>query len=182
MMMKKTLLTICVASFMLTGCVALQQDVVSLERRLDTLEYGNQQLRKQNDKSFGNYLARQKRYDQFIDLILQYRNKLQTVYGSAQVDAVQRAQKKTVFAELLRDYENLKQRWGGYTGFDNWMFNDLNNAKLASVGNYHQWVPSLDNLLKECSGDLPCFYKRANAIAKLKPEARLKELLRLAQS
>ena len=139
-------------------------------------------LRKQNDKSFGNYLARQKRYDQFIDLILQYRNKLQTVYGSAQVDAVQRAQKKTVFAELLRDYENLKQRWGGYTGFDNWMFNDLNNAKLASVGNYHQWVPSLDNLLKECSGDLPCFYKRANAIAKLKPEARLKELLRLAQS
>ena len=47
--MKKTLLTVCGIALLSSGC-ALQQDVVSLERRLDTLEYGNQQLRKQNDK------------------------------------------------------------------------------------------------------------------------------------
>jgi tol-pal system protein YbgF len=48
-MMKKTLLTICAAAFLLTGCVALQQDVVILERRLEALENRNQALQKQND-------------------------------------------------------------------------------------------------------------------------------------
>ena len=48
-MMKKTL-TICCAAFLLTGCVALQQDVITLERRLETLEFRNRELQKQNEK------------------------------------------------------------------------------------------------------------------------------------
>ena len=48
--MKKTLLTICSACLLLTGCVALQQDVAYLERRLEALEYRNKELRKQNDE------------------------------------------------------------------------------------------------------------------------------------
>ena len=48
-MMIKTALTICIATFLLTGCVALQQDVVILERRLEALEYRSQELQKQND-------------------------------------------------------------------------------------------------------------------------------------
>jgi predicted aminopeptidase len=139
-------------------------------------------LRQQNDKSFGDYLTRHKRYDQLTDLMLKYRKKLQAVYTSNQDDNAKRAQKKKLFAELLQDYERLKKRWGGYNGYDKWMLHDMNNAKLASVGNYRQWVPSLEHLLRECGGDLPCFYRRANKIAKLKPEARLKELKRLAQS
>ena len=83
---------------------------------------------------------------------------------------------------MLKDYQILKESWGGYNGFDKWMETDLNNAKLASVGNYHQWVPGLENLLQECRDDLPCFYKHANEIAKMKPDARLKELKKLAQS
>ena len=139
-------------------------------------------LNKQSDKSFANYLARQKRYDEFVELILKYRKQLQGVYASTQIDAAKREQKKRLLTELLKDYEKLKQDWGGYAGFDNWMLNDLNNAKLASVGNYHQWVPSLQNLLDACNGDLPCFYKRANEIARLKSGDRLRELERLAQS
>jgi len=139
-------------------------------------------LEKQGDKTIGDYLARQKRYDEFTDLILKYRTRLEAVYTSKQTDAVKRERKKNLFSGLVHDYEKLKQHWGGYAGFDKWMLNDLNNAKLASVGNYHQWVSSLDNLLKACNEDLPCFYKRANKIAKLKPRDRLRELERLAQS
>jgi tol-pal system protein YbgF len=47
-MMKKTLLAIFSAAFLLTGCVALQQDVMTLERRIDSLERRSQQLQKQN--------------------------------------------------------------------------------------------------------------------------------------
>jgi predicted aminopeptidase len=139
-------------------------------------------LRKQNDKSFANYRVRQKRYDEFVELILKYRKRLQIVYASPMPDSAKREQKKKLFAELLKDYEKLKRTWGGHPGFDNWMLSDLNNAKLASIGNYHQWVPSLDKLLAECGGDLPCFYKHANEIAKLKPKDRSRELKRLAQS
>ncbi len=53
--MKKLLLTICGAAFLLTGCVALQQDVVILERRIEALENRNLELRKQND-SLSNQL------------------------------------------------------------------------------------------------------------------------------
>lgn len=52
--MMKKILTICSAAFLLSGCVALQQDVITLERRLETLEFRNRELQKQNDK-----LARQ---------------------------------------------------------------------------------------------------------------------------
>ena len=49
MIMKRPLLTICASALLLTGCVALQQDVITLERRLETVEYRNQELQKQND-------------------------------------------------------------------------------------------------------------------------------------
>jgi tol-pal system protein YbgF len=48
------ILTICCAAFLLSGCVALQQDVITLDRRLDALESHNRELQKQNEK-----LARQ---------------------------------------------------------------------------------------------------------------------------
>jgi tol-pal system protein YbgF len=52
--MMKKILTICSTAFLLSGCVALQQDMITLERRLDNLEFRNRELQKQNDK-----LARQ---------------------------------------------------------------------------------------------------------------------------
>jgi tol-pal system protein YbgF len=48
--MMKKILTICSAAVLLSGCVALQQDVISLERRMETLEFRNRELQKQNEK------------------------------------------------------------------------------------------------------------------------------------
>ena len=48
--MMKKILTICSAAFLLTGCVALQQDVITLERRLETMEFRYRELQKQNEK------------------------------------------------------------------------------------------------------------------------------------
>jgi tol-pal system protein YbgF len=47
--MIKRILTICSVAFLLSGC-ALQQDVITLERRLDTMESRNRALQKQNEK------------------------------------------------------------------------------------------------------------------------------------
>jgi tol-pal system protein YbgF len=48
-MMKKNILILCMAALLLSGCVALQQDVITLERRIDTLEYRSRELQKQNE-------------------------------------------------------------------------------------------------------------------------------------
>jgi tol-pal system protein YbgF len=47
--MMKKILTICCTALLLSGCVALQQDVMTLESRLDALESRNRELRKQNE-------------------------------------------------------------------------------------------------------------------------------------
>ena len=47
--MKKTMLAFCSTAFILTGCVALQQDVVTLERRIETLERQSHNLQQQNE-------------------------------------------------------------------------------------------------------------------------------------
>ena len=48
-MMKKNILVLCMAATLLSGCVALQQDVITLERRVDALEYRNRELQKQSE-------------------------------------------------------------------------------------------------------------------------------------
>jgi len=128
---------------------------------------------------FGAYLQSQRRYNQFIELVLKYREKLQRLYGSSLDDNGKREKKRAIFAELTNEYGKLKTGWGGYTGFDRWMNNKLNNAKLASIGNYHGWVPQLQQLLKNSGNDLPRFYDNANRIARLKPDERKRELEKL---
>lgn len=53
--MMKKILTICSAALLLSGCVALQQDVITLERRLETLEFRNRELQKQNERLAGQF-------------------------------------------------------------------------------------------------------------------------------
>jgi len=125
---------------------------------------------------FGAYLQSQQRYRQFIDLVLKYREQLRTLYASSLDDAGKRERKRAIFSGLADEYKELKKSWGGYTGFDRWMNHKLNNAKLASIGNYHGWVPHLQQLLKNSGGDLPRFYKDANRLARLRPDERKREL------
>lgn len=136
----------------------------------------------QNEARFSDYQRRQKRYDEFVGLILIYRDKLQKIYQSAITDDHKRKRKQETLHALLEEYRHLKKQWNGYEGFDLWMSGDLNNAKLASVGNYHQWVPHLNELLRESAGDLSMFYRRADEIARLQPVARQERLGQLTQS
>ncbi len=64
-------------------------------------------------------------------------------------------------------------------GYDAWFAQDINNAHLASVGLYHQYVPAFQALLTSVQGDLPAFYRLALELSRLPKEertARLSEL------
>ncbi len=124
-----------------------------------------------NPAQFERYLARKKRRQQFIELVLQYRERLQQLYASKQSDADKRAAKAGIFADLKRAYQVLKQRWGGYSGYDRWFAQDLNNAHLVPIGLYHEYVPAFQALLREHGGDLETFYRAVEQLARL-PEAQ----------
>lgn len=102
----------------------------------------------------------------FRALVLDYRGQLQALYASDLPAAEKRAQKQVIIAKMGEQYQQIKrERWGGYTGYDRWFAQPINNALLASVGIYTGKVPAFKRLLAACDEDLPRFYARVAAIA-----------------
>lgn len=127
-----------------------------------------------------DFRTQQRRKSQFMELVIAGRDRLRAAYaGAAPVEEKRRA-KTAALADLRRDYEKLKQNWGGYAGYDAWFAEDLNNAKLASLAIYTQMIPDFEALLEEEGRDLPKFYRRVAIIARLPKNERrvvLKEVL-----
>ena len=121
-----------------------------------------------------------RRREQFLRLVADAREQLAVLYASSQNEAGKQAGKQCILAELRDRYQELKEEWNGYAGYDRWFAQDLNNAKLAGVGTYHQLVPAFEALYKREGQDFAAFYRAAEAIGRLPPaerEARLQALL-----
>jgi len=130
-------------------------------------------------QTFAAYQLGKQREDDFVELVMKYRRRLEWLYASDQTDDRKRRGKQQIL-NLLREEHRLikKERWQGYDGYDNWFGQKLNNASLAPVGTYHQYVPALRELLnKDAKGDFAAFYQRARALAALPMEARRTALL-----
>jgi predicted aminopeptidase len=78
-----------------------------------------------------------------------------------------RGAKVRTFEEMRQDYRALRERWGGFAGYDWWFDQPLNNAQIASVAIYTQLVANFQKLLAENGGDLTVFYVQVNKLAKL---------------
>ena len=74
----------------------------------------------------------------------------------------------------------MKEEWGGYPGYDEWMNKGLNNARLSSVAVYHDLVPAFQALLQSVDYDLPTFYAEVRKLAELPKEMRQVKLQALS--
>lgn len=74
--------------------------------------------------------------------------------------------------QLAADYSTLKGRWGGWSGYDRFMSEDLNNAKLAVSGLYNQHVPGFKGLFEWCSRDFPQFYAAVESLGQRSKDER----------
>lgn len=120
--------------------------------------------------------AREKDFD---ELLFALRNKLDAIYSSASQDEDKRRNKEAAFSELRFEYFELKQQWNGYSGYDRWMSQDLNNAHLAGINLYRQWVPALHHLLDKHGGDIKAFVNACKMLADLPVDQRLERLMAL---
>lgn len=123
---------------------------------------------------------REQKFAAFQALLGNIRNELQDVYRSALQEQEKRTAKQQVIARGLERYARLKQEWGGYAGFDKWMEQGINNARLASVATYYELVPAFEALLQNVDADLAAFYAEVKRIGSLPEATRMAELQALS--
>jgi predicted aminopeptidase len=123
-----------------------------------------------------SYAEFARRRQDFVDLLLKYRDALDLLYKSGASDDVKRAGKRRLFAELKEAYGELRTSWGGYGGYDRYFAQELTNAHLASIGAYNALVPAFDALLDREGGDLPRFYAEVRRLSRLSRDDREAQL------
>lgn len=129
-------------------------------------------------KRYRTYKQRQKEFNQ---LLITTREKLKRLYASEKTDAEKLQGKQAIIAAMKQDYQALKKSWGGYSGYDNWMARDINNANLALVATYHELVPMFEAMLKQQDYDLKRFYAAVEKTGELPEEERDREFKLLAK-
>jgi predicted aminopeptidase len=150
-------------------------------------------LRAKGDtNAFESYEAELKRNNDFVRLVMDARQELETLYGDERTEAGKiktsktppaippdqlREGKKAVFERLRSRYAQVKAEWGGNSDYDHFFSRQLNNAQLNSVAAYYDLVPGFVQLLKLNGDDLEKFYAAAENLSK-KPKKERQQWLR----
>ncbi|MNF80472.1 hypothetical protein D3C84_627170 [compost metagenome] len=117
------------------------------------------------------------RRDALTRLVLDTRERLETLYARDLPAERMRQAKAAEFERLRRDYREIRDRqWAGSSAYDAWMEGPLNNAKLLPFGLYDQWVPAFARLFHEAGGSWPAFYGRARELGWLSLAERTQAL------
>ena len=117
--------------------------------------------------------ARDKQWDaDFIRLVLDTREQLETLYGSDLATRQMQDKKEMLFDKLRSEYDELKKSWDHPPDYDKWMVHDLNNAKIASVVTYYDLTSSFTTLFSLSDNDLSLFYQRVKYLGSLSQEER----------
>lgn len=115
----------------------------------------------------------------FARLVESAGEELRHLYAQNLAPDEMRTRKQAVLARLRLRYEDCRDRGDISSGYNRWFAQDLNNAHLAAVGVYRQWVPALSAVLARSDGNLTEFYAAARALADRPRAEREAELARL---
>lgn len=109
----------------------------------------------------------------FTQLVLATRTRLQTLYASDRSDTEKRDGKARIFANLRKQYAQLRAHtWHDDSRYDAWFAQPLNNARLLPFGLYDGGVPAFAALFKHCARDWACFHAAVRAHAQQSPSQR----------
>ncbi|WP_160105900.1 aminopeptidase [Pseudomonas izuensis] len=121
--------------------------------------------------------------DQFIQLVLNTRARLEKLYTLPLPPEQMRQRKAAEFERLRVEYRHLRDnQWAGDKGYDAWINAPMNNARLLPFGLYDQWVPAFSALFKQVGGDWVRFYAQVERVGALPVEERKAALKVLVES
>jgi len=127
---------------------------------------------------YENYRIGEQRGREFTLLLLATRNELDALFMSGKSDEAKRVEKQQVMDRLATSFQALKASWNNDDRYDAWMQN-VNNARLATIADYHQWIGAF-KVLRRQSSSWENFYTRVGQLAQLEKtdrEQKLRELL-----
>jgi predicted aminopeptidase len=126
-----------------------------------------------------DYRQIKNREEDFTRLLGRLRKRLADLYRQAMPSDRMRQAKQQLLADFAVDYAEWKEHWHGYTGYDRWVAEGLNNAKLTSVHSYHALIPAFRALFADSHGDFAVFYHRAEHLSRLPAEERTRQMEKL---
>ena len=132
-----------------------------------------------NQQEIQAYRRHKQRQKQFQHLLRQTHEALKQAYEGETEQHRLKELKRQHFQQLQQQYAELKKRWSGYSGYDKWMQQELNNAHLALVATYHELVPAFEHILEEQGHDLAHFYREVARLGALDAEKRGQRLAQL---
>ena len=125
-----------------------------------------------NPQIYSDYLTEYHRREQFVQLILHYRQLLETLYQTDASPSVKREKKASIFSKLRAEIERMKTKQVDLSAYADWIYQDLNNAKIGSVAAYHDLVPAFQAMLALSDGDLDQFYQTCRQLGQKNKEER----------
>ncbi|MBC7780958.1 MAG: aminopeptidase [Proteobacteria bacterium] len=142
-------------------------------------------MRAANTPAAGEAYARTlARREAFFTNLLAHRARLGALYRTRLAPEAMRERRAELERDALRDYQAFRERWGSegkpFDGFDRWFGTGPNNAQLASVALYNQWVPAFEALRERDGGDHSAFYAAVRRVAALPRAERDAMLAKLA--
>jgi predicted aminopeptidase len=118
---------------------------------------------------------------EFHAIVDETRRRLAVLYGSGADPSSMRAEKARALDAARAAYAQLKAKWGGLGGYDRFFDAGLNNARLAAVSLYREYVPAFATMIADAGGDMEVFYERAEKLARLSRDRRKTALEALAR-
>ena len=129
---------------------------------------------------------RERRYRAAFGLLVnRTRDQLRDLYAREVSDTEKRESKRQTFASMKDQYERMRETWEGYNGYDAWFARELNNAQLASVATYRQYLPAFHLMFARAGRDPAAFYDDILELSerpKADRDAYIRELLAIAES
>lgn len=121
------------------------------------------------------YLQSQILEEQFIILVLKYKNLLTELYRSDVNKIQMRKDKKILFTQMTDEYNTLSTHWEK-DHYAQWFATGINNAKLAAIVTYRQYASSFLGIFNKLNRDLERFYSFIKSLSQCKQMKR-KEIL-----
>ncbi len=132
--------------------------------------------KKSNQNLLKEYQQSQFQEKEFVSLIMHYKSKLNDLYQSEKSDDEKRKRKQELIEKMSDDYLIISKSWSKNT-YKTWFSKDINNAKLAAIVTYRQYVSSFLDIYEKLQKDLTKFYSFTRSLSTCKVMKR-KEILK----
>lgn len=128
-----------------------------------------------------DFLQAGQRRDRVLRLVAYARGQLAHLYAGDLTESERRMAKRRIQNDLKDAYRKLKQtRGGNVQTYDAWFASGLNNAQLAAMATYREYVPLFQQLLHHAGNDFQLFYSLAEDVAQVPLDERTKRLMQMS--